>query len=130
MKKLFLLTILLVVMYNSAISINPMKVAIYKTGAAANVQILINDYSGGSASLKYTGAIELLTPNASGIIVADIDGAGLSSIAAGDINPYYLIDVYVSGALARKVRYFFKEGLSAYFAASSTYDDIFSTFSA
>lgn len=101
--KVILFTLVLLIV-STATALEPLKVAFYKSGGTANVQIIINDYSNGSASPKFTSTPESLTPNGSGIIIVYLSDAGLGTIDASDVNPYYVVDVFVNSSLYAQYR--------------------------
>lgn len=93
---------------NTAFSLNPIKIAVFTTNpATVNAQVILNDYSSGSAVLKYTGPIVSVTPNSSGIIVVNISnnvGNDWGSITATQVNSYYLLDIKIGGTLYAQYR--------------------------
>lgn len=108
MKKIFLLIALTLLAISTATALEPLKVAIFKTGGAANVQVVLNDYTGGTATAVYTGPSVSLTPNSSGIIVINIANntaaTDWADITAGQVNSYYVLDVIVGGTLYAQYR--------------------------
>lgn len=107
MKKIFLLITLALLAISTASALEPIKVAIFKTGAAANVQVILNDYTGGNATAIYTGPTTLLTPNGSGVIIINIAnnvGTDWTDITAAQVNSYYVLDVLVGGTLYAQYR--------------------------
>lgn len=93
---------------SGASALEPLKVAIMNTnGSAVNVQVILNDYSSGTADTKYTGATQSLTPNGSGIIIANVDnniGTDWDDITATEVNSYYVLDVLIDGTLYAQYR--------------------------
>lgn len=108
MKKLILLFAITLLALSSASALDPIKVAIINTsGVAVDVQVKLNDYTGGTANLKYTGPVVTLTPNGSGIIITEVSdnsNSEWSQITPAQVNSYYILDVYVNGNLYAQYR--------------------------
>lgn len=108
MKKVLFLFSLLLLAFSTASALAPIKVAIVNTGATAvDVQVILNDYTGGTATPKYTGPTVSLTPNGSGIIIAEVSnntGTDWSDITPAQVNSYYVLDVYVNSNLYAQYR--------------------------
>jgi hypothetical protein len=105
MKKIFLLIALALLTINTVSALDPIKVAIVNTGTTpVAVEVRLSDYTGGTASLVYTQASTNYTPNGSGIIIANIAGAGWTAIASNTVTNYHILDVYVGGTLAAQYR--------------------------
>ncbi|MCB0701767.1 MAG: hypothetical protein R2863_11940 [Candidatus Kapaibacterium sp.] len=105
MKKVFLLLALALLSISTASALEPIKVAIINTGSApVSVEIRLNNYTGGTATLLYTQPATNYTPNGSGIIIANISGAGWTAIASSSVTNYHILDVYVDGSLAAQYR--------------------------
>lgn len=110
MKKFILLTALALLSISTATALEPIKVAIFKTGGAANVQVNLTNYTGGTATNVFTSTTQSLTPNGSGIIMVDISdatyasGTTWSAITPASVNSYYVIDVNVGGNLYAQYR--------------------------
>lgn len=97
MKKIFLLITIALLSYSSSFAIGSFKVVVSKPGAAVDVQVKIVDYTPGGPTTVFTGATVNLTPNASGIIVADVPAT--PTILATSVNSYYVVDVYTGNPL-------------------------------
>ncbi len=97
MKKFFLLIIIALVTYSSSFAIGGFKVVIKKPGAAVDVQVRIVDYAPTGPNTEFTGATVLLTPNASGIIVASVPET--PAILATAVTSNYLVEVWVGNPL-------------------------------
>jgi len=108
MKKVFLLFALALLSISTATALEPLKVAIFKTGGAANVQVVLNDYTGGTATAIYTGPSVSLTPNSSGIIIINVANntatTDWADITAAQVNSYYVLDIKVGGTLYAQYR--------------------------
>ena len=108
MKKVFLLFALSLLSISTATALEPLKVAIFKTGGAANVQVVLNDYTGGTATAIYTGTPVSLTPNSSGIIIINVANntatTDWADITAAQVNSYYVLDIKVGGTLYAQYR--------------------------
>jgi hypothetical protein len=108
MKKVFLLFALALLSISTATALEPLKVAIFKTGGAANVQVVLNDYTGGTAIAIYTGPSVSLTPNSSGIIIINIANntatTDWADITAAQVNSHYILDILVGGTLYAQYR--------------------------
>ena len=98
MKKMLLLILVALLTYSSSFAIGSFKVVISKPGAAVDVQVRIVDYSVAVPTTEFTGATVSLTPNASGIIVADVPAT--PGILATDVNSSYLVEVWTGSPLA------------------------------
>lgn len=98
MKKMLLLILIALVTYSSSFAIGGFKVVVSKPGAAVDVQVKIVDYSPGGPVTVFTGATVNLTPNASGIIVADVPAT--PGILATNVNSYYIVEVWTGSPLA------------------------------
>ncbi|MER3328973.1 MAG: hypothetical protein RIF34_05290, partial [Candidatus Kapaibacterium sp.] len=97
MKKLLLLITIALLSYSSSFAIGSFKVVVSKPGAAVDVQVRIVDYSVAVPTTEFTGATVSLTPNASGIIVADVPAT--PGILATDVNSSYLVEVWTGNPL-------------------------------
>ena len=105
MKKVFLLLALALLSISTASALEPIKVAIVNTGTApVSVEIRLNNYTGGTATLLYTQPATNYTPNGSGIIIANISGAGWTAIASNTVTNYHILDVYVGASLVAQYR--------------------------
>jgi len=105
MKRIFLLIAVALLTLSTASALDPIKVAIVNTGTApVSVEIRLNNYSGGTATLLYTQPAANYTPNGSGIIIANISGAGWTAIASNTVTNYHILDVYVGGSLVAQYR--------------------------
>ena len=108
MKKILLLIALTLLAISTVSALEPLKVAIFKTGGAANVQVVLNDYTGGTASAIYTGPAVSLTPNSSGVIIINIANntaaTDWADITAAQVNSHYILDVLVGGTLYAQYR--------------------------
>ena len=104
MKKILLLILVALVTYSSSFAIGGFKVVIKKPGAAVPVQVRIVDYAPTGPTTLYTGPLTVLTPNASGIIVASVpqtDGIiDPVNIPAVDVTSYYIVEVWTGSPLA------------------------------
>lgn len=97
MKKILLLILVALVTYSSSFAIGSFKVVVSKPGAAVDVQVRIVDYSVAVPTTEFTGATVSLTPNASGIIIADVPAT--PGILATDVNSSYLVEVWTGSPL-------------------------------
>ncbi|PKL80854.1 MAG: hypothetical protein CVV25_02755 [Ignavibacteriae bacterium HGW-Ignavibacteriae-4] len=108
MKKFTSLIILGLMSFTSLSALEPLKVAIMNNSSSAvSVQVKLNDYTGGTATTKYTGALQSLTPNGSGIIIVQVAnnvGTDWDDITATEVNSYYVLDVLVGGTLYAQYR--------------------------
>ncbi|MCK9281779.1 MAG: hypothetical protein M0P71_14225 [Melioribacteraceae bacterium] len=105
MKKFLLLFAIAILGFSTALSLDPIKVAIVNNSSTpVSVEIRLNNYTGGTANLIYTQATTSYTPNGSGIIIANISGAGWTAITAASVTSYHILDVYVGGTLAAQYR--------------------------
>lgn len=105
MKRIFLLIAVALLTLSTASALDPIKVAIVNTGTApVSVEIRLNNYNGGTATLLYTQPAANYTPNGSGIIIANISGAGWTAIASNTVTNYHILDVYVGGSLVAQYR--------------------------
>ena len=105
MKKIFLILVIAILGLSTATALEPVKVAIINNSSTpVSVEIRLNNYAGGSANLIYTQPATSYTPNGSGIIIANISGAGWSAITSASVTNYYLLDVYVGGTLTSQYR--------------------------
>lgn len=107
MKKL-ILYIFIILIANQLQALEPLKIPILNTsGTAVSVQVLLNDYTGGTATNIYTGPTVSLTPNGSGIIIVNVSdniNSDWSGITPSQVNSYYLLDVYVNTKLYAQYR--------------------------
>lgn len=105
MKKFLLFFAIAILGFSTALSLDPIKVAIVNNSSTpVSVEIRLNNYSSGTASLIYTQAATNYTPNGSGIIIANISGSGWSTITAASVTSHHILDVYVGGTLAAQYR--------------------------
>ncbi|MEZ4725354.1 MAG: hypothetical protein R2863_11930 [Candidatus Kapaibacterium sp.] len=105
MKRIFLLIAVALLTLSTTSALDPIKVAIVNTGTApVSVEIRLNNYTGGTATLLYTQPATNYTPNGSGIIIANISGAGWTAIASNTVTNYHILDVYVGGSLVAQYR--------------------------
>lgn len=105
MKRIFLLIAVALLTLSTSSALDPIKVAIVNTGTApVSVEIRLNNYTGGTATLLYTQPAANYTPNGSGIIIANISGAGWTAIASNTVTNYHILDVYVGGSLVAQYR--------------------------
>lgn len=108
MKKFTSLIILGLMSLTSLSALEPLKVAIMNNSSTAvSVQVKLNDYTGGTATTKYTGAMQSITPNGSGIIIVQVAnnvGTDWDDITATEVNSYYVLDVLVGGTLYAQYR--------------------------
>ena len=108
MKKFTSLIILGLMSLTSLSALEPVKVAIMNNSSTAvSVQVKLNDYTGGTATTKYTGSMQSLTPNGSGIIIIQVAnnvGTDWDDITATEVNSYYVLDVLVGGTLYAQYR--------------------------
>ncbi len=105
MKKIFLSIVLILLAMSTASALDPVKVAIVNTSTVqVSVEVKLTNYASGTGVVLYTQAATNYTPNGSGIIVANISGAGWTAIAPNTVTTSYILDVYVGGILASQYR--------------------------
>lgn len=105
MKKILSIVAFAMLAFSTASALEPAKVAIVNTSATpVSVVIELVDYTGGTANVIYTQPAANYTPNSSGIIIANISGAGWTAITAASVNSYYILNVKVGGTLTAQYR--------------------------
>lgn len=105
MKKILTIVAFALLAFSTTSALEPAKVAIVNTSVTpVSVEIQLVDYTGGTPTVKYTQGATAYTPNSSGIIIANISGAGWTAITATSVNSYYMINVLVGGVLTAQYR--------------------------
>lgn len=107
MKNFFIALALFALSFSSTFSLEPLNVAIINTNAGPhNIDVELNDYTGGTAVNIYSESFTGLTPNSSGVITFSL---GIGSVAwdgilSNTVNSYYIIDVKIGGTLYAQYR--------------------------
>lgn len=108
MKKFILMFSVALLALSTTSALEPIKLAILKTGTATDVQVILNDYTGGTATPKYTGPVASLSPNGSGVIIIGVANntatTDWTDILPTSVNSYYILDIYVNQVLYAQYR--------------------------
>ena len=109
MKKILLLSALLLISVSLSMGLEPMKVAfVYTAGTPTSVRVQMADNTSSSLFVgeNLTSGI---TPSGSGIILVNVQdhagsGTTWSDYSASDITTYHTLDIYVNGSLYAQYR--------------------------
>ncbi|PKL79401.1 MAG: hypothetical protein CVV25_08125 [Ignavibacteriae bacterium HGW-Ignavibacteriae-4] len=107
MKSILLSLALCVFAFSSALSLEPLNVAIINTNAGPhNLTVELNNYTTGSAVNVYSETFNGLTPNSSGVIsfTLGIGSAPWTGITSATVGTYHIIDVKIGGNLYAQYR--------------------------